>query len=93
MMRFWTKDHIESLFLTCFVSLVILSLLEKRTNGDIPIGQLIESMKSFSCINEFSNVYMFTNKDENIDKLSDAFNIRFTKKRLPREKIKKILKY
>ena len=36
---------------------------------------------------------MFANKDENIDKLSEAFNIKFTKKRLPRENIKKILKY
>ena len=89
----WTKDHIESHFLTCFVALVILRLLEKRTNCEIPIGQMIDSMKNFSCINEFSNIYMFANKDENIDKLSEAFNIKFTKKRLPRENIKKILKY
>ena len=89
----WTKDHIESHFLTCFVSLVILRLLEKRTKGEIPIGQMIESMKKFGCINEFSNIYMFANKDENIDKLSEAFKVKFIKKRLPREKIKKILKY
>ena len=28
----WTKEHIEAHFLTCFISLVILRLLQQKTN-------------------------------------------------------------
>lgn len=89
----WTKEHIESHFLTCFVALVILRLLEKRTNNEIPIDKLINSIQNFGCIHDFGNIYRFFNKDQNISKLLNTFNIDISKKRLSRGKIKKILKY
>lgn len=89
----WTEEHIEAHFLTCFVALVIIRLLEQKTNNQIPTSQLIESMKKFGCVHEFSNIYMFMDKDDIIDTLSQSFNIEFNKKRLSRKKIKDLLKY
>ena len=89
----WTKEHIESHFLTCFVSLVILRLLEKETNNKYSVNKIIESLQKFGCLNDFSNVYRFFNKNNIISDLSNSFNVEFNRKRLPREKIKKILKY
>lgn len=89
----WTKEHIESHFLTCFIALVIIRLLEQNTGYKYSVNQIIESIKKFGCLNDFSNVYRFFNKNTIISELSDIFNIEFNKKRLPREKIKKILKY
>ena len=89
----WTKSHIESHFLTCFIALVIVRLLEKNTENNYSVNQIIESIKKFGCINDFSNIYRFFNKNSVISHLSKKFNIEFNKKRLPREKIKKILKY
>lgn len=89
----WTKEHIESHFLTCFVSLVILRLLEQKTSKQYSISKMIESMKKFGCIYDFGNVYRFFNKDGCIAKLLCEFNIEINKKRIPKGKIKKILNY
>ncbi len=89
----WAKEHIESHFLTCFVALLIIRLLEQKTNKTIPINELIESMKNFGCINEFTNVYMLFNSNENIQKLNKIFNIDLTMKRMEKSKIKKFLNY
>ena len=89
----WTKEHIESHFLTCFVSLVILRLLEQKTQNKYSMHELIEAMKKFGCINEFTNVYMLFNNSEIIQELNTLNNIELTKKRLEKSKIKKFLNY
>lgn len=89
----WTKEHIESHFLTCFIALYILRLLEYKTNKEIPIPNLVESMKNFGCINEFTNVYLLFNNNETINTLDKIFNTNILKKRLERLQIKKILNY
>ena len=89
----WTKEHIESHFLTCFVALVILRLLEQKTNKKYSINQMIESMKNFSCINEFTNIYMLFNSSKIIEDLNNIFNTNLTKKRFEKSSLKKILNY
>lgn len=89
----WTKEHIESHFLTCFVALVILRLLEQKTNYQIPINKLIESMKKYNCSHIEENYYQFKNYDEVIKILSDTFNIDLSLEYLSRQKIKKLLNY
>ena len=66
----WTKEHIEAHFLTCFVSLVILRLLEQKSSYKYSITSTIESLKNFGCIDEFSNIYMLSNNSEIIEKLN-----------------------
>ena len=89
----WTKDHIEAHFLTCFVSLVILRLLEQKNNNFCSINKIIENIKDFNCINEFSNIFLFFKTSEVIKELEKNFNIDFSKKRLTRNEIRKILNY
>ncbi len=89
----WTKEHIESHFLTCFIALYILRLLEYRTGKEYSIRNLISSMKNFGCINEFTNVYLLFNNNEIIETLDKIFNTNILKKRLEKSKIKKILNY
>lgn len=89
----WTKEHIESHFLTCFVSLVILRLLEQKTNKKYSIKQMINDMKKFGCINEFTNVYMLFNNSKIIEDFNNIFNTNLTKKRFAKSQLKKILNY
>lgn len=42
----WTKEHIEAHFLTCFISLVILRLLEQKNNRKYTSERIIESLKN-----------------------------------------------
>ena len=39
----WTKEHIEAHFLTCFISLVIIRLLEYKTNRKYSTRKMIDS--------------------------------------------------
>jgi len=88
----WTKEHIEAHFLTCFIALYILRILEKKTNNEFSINKLIENIKSINCIHEFSNVYLISrSKDSSI--FEKYFDINLNKKRISREDLKKILKY
>jgi len=89
----WTKEHIESHFLTCFVALVILRLLEQKTNKEIPIGQLIENIKQYNCSYLEENYYQFKNYTETIEKLSKIFNIDLSLEYQTKQNIKKILNY
>lgn len=89
----WTKEHIESHFLTCFVALVIARLLEQKLDNKYPIHQIINSIKNYNCFHDFSNIYRFTYTDEIINSLQQKFNICLDNKRLTRQDIKKILNY
>ena len=89
----WTKDHIEAHFLTCFVSLVIIRLLEQRTNKEFSINTLIKEIKDFNCTSEFSNVFLFFKTSEVIKELEKVFNIDFSKKRLTKNEIRRIINY
>lgn len=89
----WTKEHIESHFLTCFVALVILRLLEQKTNKEIPVNQLVESLKQYNCSYIDENYYQFKNYTEIIEKLSIIFNIDLSLEYQNKQNIKKILNY
>src|SRR5699024_9751583 len=90
----WTKEHIEAHFLTCFVSLVIVRLLEIKTQNKYSVRKLIDSMINFSAELDTENIYKLFGANEIILELINQYNLKDSlKKYMPREKIKKILKY
>lgn len=89
----WTKEHIEGHFLTCFVSLVLVRLLERKLNYKYTVEQIIESTKKYNCINIDKNIYQFIYNDSIINDIGKAFDIDLDKKYRKKEKIKKLLKY
>ncbi len=88
----WTKEHLESHFLTCFVSLVILRLLEYKTDKKFSISQMINSMKEFVSIPLEHDLYIQNYIDEPISYFQSIFNIDLSKKYLTKAKINKIFK-
>ena len=90
----WTKEHIEAHFLTCFIALVIIRLLEKKTNHNYSIRRLINSMNNFSAELDIENIYKLSGANDVIMELIKQYNLENDlKKYMTREKIKKILKY
>lgn len=89
----WTKEHIESHFLTCFVALVILRLLEQKTGRKMPINKLIENIRNFNTLNHTENIYKLFGYNDKIELLITSFNITDFKKFMTRKKIKNLLKY
>ena len=84
-------DHIDAHFLICFISLVILRLIQKQTGKLYSAETIIECLNSIECMNEHENIYLFGYRSKVSDTLGKAFGIDFTKKRLRLNEIKNIL--
>ena len=87
----WTKEHIEAHFLTCFISLVILRLIESKTNRKYSINSIINSLQKYTSTNIEHDIYMQNYTDEIIKDLSSIYNIDLSRKYLTLSEIKKIL--
>ena len=85
----WTKEHIESRFLTCFVTLVITRLLEKNLKNKYSIHKIIESLKNYNSIPIEHDICIQNYTDEIITELGKIFNINFSRKYLTLAEIKK----
>ena len=90
----WTKEHIEAHFLTCFIALVIIRLLEIETDKKYSVRALIDSMVNFTAELDTENIYKLFGANNIIKELINTYNLKDDiKKYMPRKKIKKILKY
>ena len=85
------QDRIEAHFLTCFIALTILRLIQKKTNRLFSTEKIIEALNRISCSNEKENVYMFDYRSKITDAIGAAVGIDFTKKRQYLGEIKKSL--
>jgi len=83
------EDRIKAHFLTCFISLVIVRLIQKRTGYTHSPEKLIETMDAISCSHEGGNLFLFDHQSDVADSLSAAFGIDFSMLRLTRAEIKK----
>ena len=89
----WTNEHIESHFLTCFVALYIVRLLEKETNNKYSIRKIIESLKLYNSTNIEHDLYIQSYTDEIIKDFESKLNINLSRKYLTLSEIKKICKF
>ena len=88
----WTKEHIEAHFLTCFVALVIIRLLEEKLNHLYSTNHIIDSLKNFNCRKIEHDIYLNSYNSLLITKLSEIFNLDFSNKFILLKKIKNSLK-
>ncbi len=85
------EDRINAHVLTCFISLVILRLIQKKTDYKFTPEQIITCLKNISCSLEHTNLYMFDYRSPISDEIGKTFGIDFTNKRLHLSEIKNIL--
>jgi transposase len=85
------EDRINAHVLTCFISLVIVRLIQKKTDYKFTPEQIITCLNNISCSLEHTNLYMFDYRSNISNCIGEAFNIDFTKKRLRLNEIKNIL--
>ena len=88
----WTKEHIEAHFLTCFISLIILRLIENKTKRKYSTTSIINSLKNYTSNNLEHDIYIQNFTNEIIKDLSSIYNIDLSRKYLTLSEIKKILK-
>jgi hypothetical protein len=85
------EDHIDAHFLTCFIALTIIRLMQKKTDKMYSAEKIIENLRRIECMNEHENIYLFGHRNEVTDALSDVFGVDMTRKRLRLAEIKKML--
>ena len=85
------EDRIRAHFLTCFIALVIIRLMGKKTGRKYSAEKIIENLNRLSCSSEQDNLYLFDYRSKESDAIGAALGIDFTKKRLRLAEIKNIL--
>ncbi|MDR2570076.1 MAG: IS1634 family transposase [Oscillospiraceae bacterium] len=75
-------DRINAHFLTCFISLTIMRLLQKRTDRRFSSDEIVDTLNRISCTHEQENIYLFDYYDEVSDVIGKALGIGFGMKRL-----------
>ena len=89
----WTKEHIEAHFLTCFISLVIIRLLEYKTNRKYSTRKMIDSLKKFNSTNIEHDIYLQSFSNDVIKNFEEIFDVNLSRKYLTLSEIKKILNF
>ena len=89
----WTKEHIEAHFLTCFISLVILRLIEYKTNRKHSTSSIINSLRNYTSNNLEHDIYLQNFINDTIKDLSQIYNIDLSRKYLTLSEIKKLLNF
>ena len=87
----WTPEHIEAHFLTCFVSLVILRLLEEKLERKFSTDKIVNSLKNYTSSNIEHDIYLQNNYDDIIENIDKIYNLNLNKKYRTLTEIKKIL--
>lgn len=87
------EDHIHAHFLTCFVSLTLMRILEMKTGRKYCVNQIIESLRKCTYTHIEQNHYMLGYYDEVLEAVGKATNIDFSKKYRTLSEIKKITGY
>jgi transposase len=85
------EDHIEAHFLTCFIALTLIRLLEKRLGGKYSASQLVDSLSRACCANISENKYMSFYFDDTLKDIGNALGIDFSLKFRTLQDIKKLI--
>lgn len=87
----WTPEHIEAHFLTCYIALTILRLLQLDTDFKYSAASIIEEISSMAGSREEDNWWLFDHRTDISDELCESVGIDLTRKRMQLTEIKKVL--
>jgi transposase len=85
------KEHIKAHFLTCFVSLLLLRLIQMNTDEKYTTKTLIDEMRNITGTYVDKNYYMFDYYNEIVKDLGKTVGINFSKRFMTLGEIKKII--
>lgn len=87
----WTREHIEAHFLTCFIALLIIRILEMKLGNAYSTERILASLKKSNCIFAGENLYLFSFYNEVLEAVGKATGTKYNQRILSLGEIKKIL--
>ncbi len=85
------EERISAHFLSCFIALVIIWLIQKLTYRRYSAEKIVEALSKIACSNEQDNLYLFDYRSEISDAIGKALGIDFTRRRMQLGEVKNIL--
>ena len=86
----WTPEHIEAHFLTCYIALVVLRVLQLASG--LPCSRIREEISSMNCVNVDANWWVCGHRTDDSDRLAESVGLEELKlKNLRTSDAKKIL--
>ncbi len=85
------EDSIEAHFLSCFISVLILRLLELETNHKYPLGKMVNSLKKSNVCLLDMNTYKGTYYDEILEHIDKCLGTNLNRKYMSLADVKKII--
>ena len=86
-----TEASIEAHFLTCFIGLLILRILELKTQGSIEVNRMVESLRKARLVAVSPDVLVSSYCDNILARIGSALDLDMTKKRYTAQELKKML--
>lgn len=84
-----TENHIKAHFLICFVSLLIMRILEVKLEQKYSVKQIRETLIRYSCSYLDQNYYLFDYRDDVLKTMEEVFGLDLGKKIMTTKEIKK----
>lgn len=88
-----TEDHVNAHFLICYVTLVIMRVMEHLLEERFTTKQIRYALCSYTCSYLDQNYYMFDFRDDVLDAFGELYGWDLTRKYMSKAEIKKILKH
>ena len=88
-----TDEHVNAHFLTCYVALVIMRVIEHLLGEKFTVKQIRESLCNYSCSYLEQGYYLFDQRNEVLDSFGRLFGWDLTQKYMPLNVIKNILSH
>ena len=85
------EDHIEAHFLTCFVALLLIRLLQMRMHHQYSVTQMLESLGKANAMFLSENLYVFGYYDQCLADIGAEMGIDFSRKYRTLGELKKII--
>ena len=86
----WNPEHIQAHFLTCYLALMVIRLLEKKLDNRYS-DDILDALRNYRCAPLDANYHRVTHKDPLIDEIGEAFGLDMDFKTRPKKFFKKIL--
>lgn len=83
----WTKEHITAHFLTCFIALVIIRIIQHKVKHEISVNKIVDGLREAICIT-LAKGYYRVDANENLIQLNKLLNIKWDKKNVKEEELK-----
>lgn len=88
----WTSEHIEAHFLTCFIALILIRLLEVKLSNKYSINQILDTLRECDAQYLEQNFYIAPNRSEILIDLEEIFDCHFKRKYIHKNYFKDILR-